>query len=103
MSRNTYIIKGKTDENLTTAGLWFALSYLYSVNIDSSEDSYTKCGEQDVRIGAIQNSSKEQVLSWIYYAINFLERDADNSGNLSLEKQKQFANELSYLRNIEVE
>ena len=74
MSRNCYIINGKEDDELTTAGLWYALSYLYSKNIDPSEKRFEFANNQEERIRAIQSASQRQIKYWLDYAIHDLKK-----------------------------
>ena len=80
--------------------MWFALSYLYSVNIDSTETRYTTAGNYNTRISAIKRASESQIRAWLRYALNELKRNTKNGGKVTLSEQKTFAKEHYKLKTI---
>ena len=102
MGRHPYFINGIADDQLTTVGLWFALTYLYAVNIDPKEDRYLNAPTYQSRISTIKNCPQAQLRSWLQYALHRQLKPSTNSGNVSIKEQKSFAQQLLALSFIKV-
>ena len=102
MARHPYYINGVADEQLTTAGLWFALTYLYAVNIDPKENRYLFAPTYQNRISAIRNCPECQLRSWAQYALQRQLKQSTNSGGVSIKEQQLFAQQLLALPYIKV-
>lgn len=100
MPERLYIINGKEDKDLTSVGLWFVLTYLYSCNFDSNEQRFLKVSTYNSRIKRIQGCSQKQVKAWVEYAITNLAKNTPNVGGVSLNEQISFAKKLINLSNL---
>lgn len=94
MKGHEFIINGYVDKELTSATLWFALTYLYSVNINSDEKRYQLASTYQTRISKIKNCSSSQLRSWAQYALSRQLKLSTNSGGVSINEQQSFARQL---------
>ena len=94
MPKDYYKINGHNDYELTSVGLWFAITFLYACNINTKEKRYKNVSKYLRRIDIIKKCSLYQVESWIDYAHNELRKGTKNLGNVSLLEQKHMARDL---------
>jgi len=93
MPKTYFKINGNDDRELTSIGLWFALTYLYSKHIDPSEQRYKKVKNWKTRENIIKNCSRDQIKSWVYYT-PFPDKNYKNIGEVSRVEQRAFAKAL---------
>ena len=100
MQGHEFIINGKRDIELTSVALWFALTYLFAVNIDSNEKRYMLVQNYPNRISTIKNCPEYQLRSWAQYALHRQLKQSTNSGGVSIKEQQSFARQLHALSYI---
>ncbi len=102
MQGHEFIINGKPDLELTSVTLWFALTYLYSINCNPNEKRYQFAPTYQTRISKIKNCSQNKLYSWVQYALQGQLKQSTNSGGVSIKEQQLFAQQLLALPHIKV-
>lgn len=86
--------------DLQSIGIWFLVTYLYSILWDENEQRYK--GRPDYTkwcrtVNRILIHDPKVVIEWMNFIITDVDNDVKNKGSVSLDEQKKFAKKVKQL------